>query len=245
MLRRLHDRFLVLPNAWDAASAGALAALGFPALATTSSGVAASLGYDDREQAPVDAMFGALAAITSAVDVPVTADLEAGYRLPADDLVERMLAAGACGLNLEDSDHHSGGVLVDAEAHATRLAALKAAARERGVDVVLNARIDVHLRRVGERDTRLAEALRRARLYLEAGADCIYPIMVIDEPTLRAFVEQQVAPINVLYADDGPSLSRLAQLGVRRVTFGGLLQSMGIDRAADYLKRVGAVGSTA
>src|SRR5215217_1129647 len=104
-LRRLHDGYLVLPNAWDAGSARALAALGFAAIATTSSGVSDSLGYADRQITPIDEMFAAVGRISRAVDVPVTADLEAGYGLPADELVDRLLGAGAVGLNIEDTDH--------------------------------------------------------------------------------------------------------------------------------------------
>jgi 2-methylisocitrate lyase-like PEP mutase family enzyme len=241
ILRRLHAGFLVLPNAWDPASAVGFAQLGFAALATTSSGVAESLGYADREQAPTDAMFGALAAITRAVEIPVSADLEAGYRLAPDELVDRLLDAGACGLNLEDSDHYSDAPLVDATEHAARLAAVKAAARQRGVDVVLNGRVDVHLRGVAEGEARLAEAIRRARLYLDAGADCIYPITVGDEPTISAFVGGLSSPVNVLYSEGGPSLARLAKLGVRRVTFGGALQRLGLEPAIAMLSSLGVV----
>jgi 2-methylisocitrate lyase-like PEP mutase family enzyme len=235
-LRRLHDDMALLPNAWDAASARAFAELGFDALATTSSGVSASLGYGDREETPVDEMFAAVARIAGSVDVPVTADLEAGYGLSPEELVDRMLDAGAVGLNLEDTDHGAGGkTLVDAGEHAARLAAVKEAARLRGVDVVLNARVDVHLRQVGEEgDARLAEALRRARLYLEAGADTVYPIFVNDEPTIAAFVALG-APVNVLFLPDGPSIATLHELGVRRVSFGGGLQELAVRSAADRL----------
>jgi 2-methylisocitrate lyase-like PEP mutase family enzyme len=243
-LRRLHAEFLILPNAWDAPSARRFADLGFPALATTSSGVAATLGYEDREQMPAAQAFLAVSEITRAVDVPVTADLEAGYRLPADELVDRLLEAGACGLNLEDSDHHTDALLIDAEGHAGRLADVKAAARQRGVDVFLNARVDVHLRQVGEGKQRLHEALRRARLYAAAGADCIYPIGVSDEPTIASFVAELDGPVNVLYSAAGSSLARLRELGVRRVTFGGSLQRIGIDRSAQLLDRIRSAART-
>jgi 2-methylisocitrate lyase-like PEP mutase family enzyme len=235
-LRRLHDDLAILPNAWDAASARAFADLGFHALATTSSGMSASLGYGDREQTPVDEMFAAVARITRSVDVPVTADLEAGYGLPADELVDRLLRSGAVGLNLEDTDHGAGGkTLVDADVHAARLASVKEAAKAQGVDVVLNARVDVHLRQIGEGgEPRLAEALRRARLYLAAGADSVYPIFVNDEPTIAAFIELG-APVNVLFMPNGPSIATLREWGVRRVSFGGGLQELAVRTAADRL----------
>jgi 2-methylisocitrate lyase-like PEP mutase family enzyme len=235
-LRRLHDDFLVLPNAWDAASARAFAALGHTAIATTSSGVSASLGYADREQTPVDEMLAAVARIARSVEVPVTADMEAGYGLAADELVERLLDAGTVGLNLEDTDHAAGSTaLVDANAHADRLAQVKDAGRRRGVDLVLNARVDVHLRKIGEGEGRLAEALLRSRLYLEAGADCIYPIFVSDEPTIAAFVQLE-APINILFLPTGPGLATLRGWGVRRVSFGGGLQELAIRSAVDRLQ---------
>jgi 2-methylisocitrate lyase-like PEP mutase family enzyme len=235
-LRQLHTDLALLPNAWDAASARAFADLGFPALATTSSGMSASLGYADRQQTPVDEMFAAVARITRSVDAPVTADLEAGYELAPDELVERLLRSGAVGLNLEDTDHRAGGkTLFDAEAHAARLAAVKNAAKARGADVFLNARVDVHLRQIGaEGEERLAEALRRARIYLAAGADSIYPIFVNDQPTVAAFVELG-APVNVLFLPDGPSIATLHSWGVRRVSFGGGLQELSVTTAADRL----------
>jgi 2-methylisocitrate lyase-like PEP mutase family enzyme len=217
---------LVLPNAWDAASARAFADAGFPAIATTSGGVAEALGHRDGEQAPVGEVLAAVGRICRAVSLPVTADLEGGYGLAPDDLVAGLLEAGAVGLNLEDTDHRGPGPLVDAEVQAGRLAEVKEAGRAQGVDVVLNARIDVHVRQVGPEEERLAEAVRRGRRYREGGADCLYPIAVADEPTIRALVEDTGAPINVLLRSGAPPVSRLAELGVVRATFGsGLMRT--------------------
>ena len=227
-LRALHGGpgVLVLPNAWDAASAKALEAAGFAALATTSAGVVESLGHRDGEQAPVDEVLAAVARICGAVSVPVSADLEGGYGLDPGDLVEGLLGAGAVGLNLEDTDHHGPGTLVDAEAQAALLAGVKEAARGRGIDVVLNARVDVHVRQFGPEEDRLAEAVRRGLRYREAGADCLYPITVADEPTIRGLVEQTGMPINILLRVGVPPVSRLAELGVARATFGsGLMRT--------------------
>jgi 2-methylisocitrate lyase-like PEP mutase family enzyme len=220
-LHRLHEgpRMLVLPNAWDAASARAFEAAGFPAIATTSGGVAAALGYQDHEDAPADEMFAAAARIARAVAVPVTADLEAGYRLPPAVVAQRAIAAGAAGVNLEDSDHHAGGVLVEAEHQAERLTAFKAAAKASGIDLVLNARVDVFIRRVGTPDEQLGEGIRRGRLYREAGADCLYPIGLGDEAMIAAFVQGVGCPVNIMARKGGLPLSLLAALGVRRVTF--------------------------
>jgi len=223
-LRVFHagPRMLVLPNAWDAASARVLEAAGFPAIATTSAGVALALGYEDGEKAPISEMLAAASRITRAVSVPVTVDFEAGYGLEPAEIVERLVAAGAAGFNFEDTDHTGGG-LVDASAQAERITALKAASRAAGVDLVLNARVDVFIHRLGMPEEQAAEGLRRARLYHEAGADCVYPILLSDESTIAAFVDA-VGPINVNLRPNGPlSLQRAAALGVRRVTYAGSL----------------------
>ena len=156
---------LVLPNAWDAASAREVVDGGFPVVATTSSGVAKSLGWADGEETPLDEMFAAIARITRVVDVPVTADIEGGYGLSPEQLVARLLAAGAVGCNVEDADHGGDAVLHDANRQADYLAAMRAAARETGVSIVINARIDVFIREFGEPKDRVAETLRRAATY--------------------------------------------------------------------------------
>jgi 2-methylisocitrate lyase-like PEP mutase family enzyme len=237
-LRALHQpgRPLVLANAWDAASARRFAGLGLPALATTSAGVANALGFADGEAIPPAEMFAALGRIAAAVAVPVTADLEAGYRLPAAELVEQLLAAGCVGLNLEDTDHVAGeGKLVDAERQAERLAAVKAAGRAAGVDVVLNARVDVYLGRVAPA-ARVEEGIRRGRLYLEAGADCVYPILANDEAEIAALVRGVGGPLNVMALPNGPPLARLAELGVARVSFGSLLLKRALAEAERALR---------
>ena len=214
---------LVLPNAWDAASARVFQAVGFPAIATTSGGVSAALGFADHEQAPLEEMSAAAARIVAAVTVPVSVDFEAGYRLPPEAIVERLIAIGAAGLNLEDSDHYGEAKLLDAERQAERLAAVKLAARAAGVDLFLNARVDVFVRPEGPPQRQLAEGLRRARLYQEAGADCIYPIMLSDEAMISELVEA-VGMINVNLRRGGPlTLARAATLGVRRVTYASSL----------------------
>lgn len=210
---------LVLPNAWDAASAQALEAAGFDAIATTSGGVARALGYEDHQQAPVSEMLAAAARITRAVQVPVTVDFEAGYALTPREVVKRLIAAGAAGLNFEDTDHGEQAALVDASRQAERLAAIKEASRPSGVDLVLNARVDVFIQRLGTFEEQVAEGLRRARLYREAGADCVYPILLSDEAAISAFV-QAVDVINLNVRPGGPlSLRRAAELGVRRVSY--------------------------
>jgi 2-methylisocitrate lyase-like PEP mutase family enzyme len=222
-LRRLHagPRPLVLPNAWDAASARLVVKAGFPVVATSSGAVSATLGYEDNDSMPVDEAFGVIARIARSVSVPVTADVEAGYGLSPRGLVERLLDAGAVGCNLEDTDHHGAGGLLDAGAQAERLGAIRRAATETGVELILNARVDV-LRLEGDRGELFEEAVRRARLYLEAGADCVFPIRLADDELIGEFVRRVEGPVNVV-AVGAPPLARLAELGVRRVSYAGSL----------------------
>lgn len=222
VFRQMHQGpgILVMPNAWDAASARTFEAAGFPAIATTSGGVALSLGYQDHEGAPADEMLAAAGRIARAVAIPVTVDLEAGYGLAPAELIRRAVAIGAVGCNLEDSDHHSDAVLVGADAHAERIAAARAAARALGVDLVLNSRIDVFIHHVGTPEEQLAEGIRRGQLYREAGADCLYPIGLQDEAILAAFVKAVGMPVNINTRRNGNiPLTRLAAMGVRRVTY--------------------------
>ncbi|MCT7353936.1 isocitrate lyase/phosphoenolpyruvate mutase family protein [Streptomyces sp. 15-116A] len=220
---------LVLPGPWDAASARVFAEAGFPALATPSAGVAASLGYADGET-PADEMFAAIARITRAVDIPVSADVEDGYGLAPKELVERLLEAGAVGCNLEDSEH---GALKDPRAHADWLAEVRSAA---GGDLFVNARIDTFLRGVTDPE----RAIERAALYGAAGADCVYPIGAPTAvlPLLRAGIQGSVNVYARLDSDDGegPSITALGELGATRVTFGPGLQR----RAAQALGELAA-----
>jgi 2-methylisocitrate lyase-like PEP mutase family enzyme len=224
-LRGLHaaQRPLVLPNAWDAATARLVVKAGFPVVATSSGAVTASLGYPDNDSTPVDEAFGAIARIARSVPVPVTADVEAGYRLSPGDLVERLLDAGAVGCNIEDTDHHGGADLVDATEQAERLRAVRSAATAAGVELVLNARTDV-LGTEGDTGELFEEAVRRAGLYLEAGADCVFPIRLADDELIGEFVRRVDGAVNVA-AVGTPPLARLAELGVRRISFAGLLMN--------------------
>jgi len=220
------DRPLILPNAWDAASAKAVEAAGY-FVATSSNAIAAVLGERDDDSSRPDVIFDWIARIARAVSVPVTADVQAGYGLPAAELVDRLLTAGAVGCNLEDTDHHGGGgPLVDAGRLATYLADVRAAATARGVHLVINARPDTFIRKVGDDVAQLEEALRRGRLYLDAGADCVYPIMAADPGAIRRMATELPGPINVNARRGGLSVQELTELGVRRISFASGLHQL-------------------
>jgi 2-methylisocitrate lyase-like PEP mutase family enzyme len=204
---------LVLPGPWDAASARVFADAGFPALATPSAGIAASLGYEDGST-PYEEMFTAVARIVRAVPVPVSADVEGGYGLAPGELVGRLLETGAVGCNLEDSEEHS--TLKDPQRHADWLAGVRA---EAGDALFVNARVDTFLFGTGDP----ADAVARARLYVAAGAECVYPLMAPPEvfPVLREGIE---GPINMAAGPDRESVAELARLGATRITFGPGMQ---------------------
>jgi 2-methylisocitrate lyase-like PEP mutase family enzyme len=219
-LRELHSGdLLVLPNVWDATSAAIVAEAGFPAVATASNAVAAMLGYPDGEGAPWQEMFAAAGRVARAVSVPVTVDAEAGYGMRPREFVDRLLEIGAVGCNLEDTDHRAGG-LVEAKAQAEWLAAVRSAADDAGVPIVLNARVDTFLPSSGipEAD-RITEAIRRGRLYRDAGADCIYPIGVRDKEDLAQLVAGLPGPVNG-NTSESLDLATLRELGVARVSYG-------------------------
>ena len=230
---------LVLPNVWDVASAKAVVATGFPVVATTSGGVAASLGYEDHEEAPAAEMLAAAARISRSVDVPVTVDAEAGYAMEPADLVAALKRVGAAGCNLEDTSH-AAGTLRDPLEQAAWLRSLREAASDQDYGLVVNARIDVFLAGDGDgaQGELVTEALRRAHAYFEAGADCVYPIALRETTALAAFVSEAGGPVNVLAIAGAPSLAELAELGVARVSYGSRLHRQAMEEFESSLRRL-------
>lgn len=224
-LKRLHQpgNPLVLVNAWDVASARIIEEAGSKAIATTSAGVAFSCGYPDGQQISRERMLQVVASVCAAVSVPVTADMEAGY----GDTVEEMdrtaagvLEAGAVGLNLEDGTGRPESPLLEPAVHAGKIRAVVEGGRRKGVDLVVNARIDVYLDQVGPESGRLEETIRRGLAYRDAGASCIFVPGVLDPSVIRALVERLACPVNVLAIAKGPAIPELAKLGVARVSLG-------------------------
>lgn len=226
-LRALHaGGTLVLPNAWDAASAVLIAEAGAAAIATTSAGVAWSLGRRDGEQLPRAELAAAIGRMTAVVDVPLTADVEAGYGTGPEDVadtVTAVLGAGAVGLNLEDAPPGEPGLHAPDTA-AARIRAARSAATAAGVpDFVINARTDVHLRAVGDPATRPDEVLRRAHRYAEAGADCLFVPALADLATIEWLVARSPLPVSVSTGPGRPTVAQLRAAGVRRVSVGPAL----------------------
>jgi 2-methylisocitrate lyase-like PEP mutase family enzyme len=240
LLRSLHvpGKPLVLPNAWDVASARAVVAAGFPVVATSSGAVADSLGYEDHQGAPAQEMLAVAARIARAVDVPVTVDAEAGYGMGPGELVDALAGAGAAGCNLEDTDHGTG-ALMEPDRQASWLAAVRAAAAERDYRLVVNARVDVFLAdRTTAQPDLLDDAVARARAFLAAGADCVFPIFLSDEATIAAFVEAVGAPVNILAMPDAPPTPRLAELGVARISYGSSVLRRTMEGLERFLAEV-------
>jgi 2-methylisocitrate lyase-like PEP mutase family enzyme len=242
-LRALHrpGEPLLLPNAWDVATARAVVAAGFPVVATTSWAVAASLGYEDDERAPGAEMLGAAARIARGVDVPVTVDAEAGYGLDPAELVAALKDIGAAGCNLEDTDHAAGRLRDPAE-RAGWLRTVREAASQAGYPLVINARVDVWLEpyitgaEPGAQAALVPEALERANAYLEAGADCVYPIALWESDALQQFMERVAGPVNVTRMPEFPSLDEVVALGVARVSWAFLLFEQAMSRFKDQLE---------
>ena len=223
-LRKLHvpGDPLILANVWDPTSALVVESAGMRAIATASNALAPVNGYEDHSHIPSDVAFSALRRIADVVKLPVTADLEDGYGLSPEEFVDRLADAGACAANIEDTDHRVGG-LVDADRHAARIAAIKSAARARGFDAVINARVDVHFHKGAVED-----GLKRARKYFDAGADCVYPIFLSDASAIRAYVA--LGPTNILYGPGTLTLRELAGLGVARISVASFLLRLLLKR---------------
>ncbi|MFI7607496.1 isocitrate lyase/phosphoenolpyruvate mutase family protein [Micromonospora sp. NPDC049366] len=238
---------LVLVNAWDVASARIVASAGARAVATTSAGVAWSLGVPDGDALGRDAAVGLVRRVAAAVPLPVTADIESGFGATPAEVgvtVREVLAAGAVGVNIEDARHDEGAPLRDVADQCERIAAARAAADEVGVPLFVNARVDTFLRGVAG----VEETVARAGAYLAAGADGIFVPGVVDPATVRTLVEAVPAPLNVLVGPGAPTVPELARIGVARVSLGSAVAEAAYGvarRAADEAFGSGTYGALA
>jgi 2-methylisocitrate lyase-like PEP mutase family enzyme len=222
--RALHagPPILVLPNAWDVAGAKLFEQAGFPAIATTSAGIANALGYADGERISRDEMLEMVGRIARAVDLPVTADVEAGYGDPVET-ARAVAAAGAIGMNLEDCHAENGDTLVDLDKQCNLIREIRAL----GLPLVLNARTDVFLAGIGDPETRLQRTIERLTAFHDAGADSLFAPGLRDAATIGALARALPGPLNILATPGMPSIAELEKLGVARVSVGS-----GIARAA-------------
>ena len=244
--RALHDRsrVLLLPNAWDAGSARVFASLGFDAIATTSGGVAWSLGYPDGEQVPLDEVIAAIRRMVRVTSLPVSVDFEAGYGASPEEVsanVRRVIDVGVAGINLEDGINHE--KLRDIDDAARRIAAARKAASEAGVPIVINARVDTWIVSGAASETELIdETLRRARAYLEAGADCIYPIALAKPEVIASLCAAIKAPVNIGARAGLPELAELGRLGVARVSTATRLATVALSAAHEAARKLKSSG---
>ena len=216
-------KLLILPNAWDVASARIFEEAGFPAIGTTSAGVAFSLGYPDGEKIPRGEMLAAVRRIAEAVDVPVTADVEAGFgRTPEEvaDTAREVIAAGAAGMNLEDGVEGKPELLAEVDRQKETIAAVMEASKRAGIPFVLNARTDIFLYGIGPAETRLARTIERLNAYRAAGALSLFAPGVKNKQTIEQLVRGIAGPLNILATVGTPPVADLQELGVARVSVG-------------------------
>lgn len=216
-------KILVLPNAWDAASARIFEEAGFAAIGTSSAGVAFSLGYPDGQNISREEMLAVVRRITQAVELPVTADLEAGYGTKPEELANTAgaaIAAGAVGMNIEDGIEGKPEYLADLSRQKEIIRAILEAAKTAGVPFVLNARTDIFLNAIGPAETRLARAIDRLNAYGEAGAQSLFAPGVKDRETIAALARGVAGPLNILATVGTPPTAELQELGVARVSVG-------------------------
>jgi len=244
-----NKEILVLLNSWDTGSSRLIEACGYKAIATTSMGIAASLGYPDCQVITLSEMISAIKGIVSAVKVPVTVDIEAGYGKNVDEItdsVKKIIATGIVGINFEDSVD-LGPDLIDETEFCERISAIRKLSDSLGFHLVINARTDSFYTSSGSQLEKLSESIKRGNKYHEAGADCIFIQPVSDKAIIAALVKEINAPINILInpangTDLPPSISELQDLGVARVSFGSSLMKATlalIKKAADELSGTG------
>lgn len=246
-LRALHSggEILLLPNVWDVASARIMEEAGFPAIATTSAGIAFALGYPDGEKIPREEMLAVIARIARALNVPVTADVESGYGPAPEDAArtaQAVIEAGAVGMNLEDSPGELGQPLAELPRQLEKIRAVRETADRLGIPLVLNARTDVYLLQVGDPANRYDETVRRLAAFRDAGADCVFAPGLRDPPTISRLVSDLRCAVNILAGPGSPSVPELRRLGVARVSLGSgaMRATLGVLRdIADELRTKG------
>ena len=244
LFRDLHrgSKVLLLPNAWDVATARVLEQTGIAAIATTSAGIAFALGYPDGQKISRKEMLAMVSRIATKVKIPVTADIEAGYGDRPEDAAltaRAVIESGAVGLNLEDGSDRQ---LADLSLQLEKIAAVRETSRAMGVSLVLNARTDVYLLQVGNPESRFGETVKRLSAFRDAGADCLFAPGVRDLPMISQLVRELHHPLNILAGPGSPSVPHLQEAGVARVSLGSspMRATLGLlQRIAQELQTTG------
>ena len=240
------EKMLLLPNIWDPIGARILETKGFPAVATASAAISSSLGYKDGEKIKFTTHLETIKRIASSVEIPVTADIESGYSINLSGLKENinlLIDSGAVGINLEDNTWIEG-KLRSIDEQCDRIEAVRETANSRGVHLVINARTDCFLSKDNKpKEELIAEAIKRANEYILAGADCIYPVGVLDLETVKTLRKEIKSPINILGSAKSVPLKTLQEIGVNRVSFGPFIFRSLLKKFSDIVDEIATLGS--
>ena len=245
---KLHTngKMLILPNIWDPIGARVLEAKGFSAAATSSAAISSSLGFKDGEQIKFTTHLEILKRIANSVNIPVTADIESGYSKGSSGLkhaVNQIIQTGVAGINIEDSFEKEGS-LRHVDQQCERISAIREVAEDNGLPLVINARVDCFLSGSNQPNEKiLTETIERANRYIDSGADCVYPIGVLDRQTVVTLRKEIQAPINILGSHRAIPLKEMQEIGINRVTFGPFLFRSLLKKFVNIIEELGNLGS--
>ncbi|VAW31819.1 Probable carboxyvinyl-carboxyphosphonate phosphorylmutase [hydrothermal vent metagenome] len=240
-----NGRLLLLPNIWNPIGARILQAKGYTAVATASAAISAALGYEDGEKIKLSTLLDILRRIANSVDVPVTADIEAGFADSIPELketIQQVIASGVVGINIEDSLED--GSLRSVAEECERITAVRETSNSQGVHLLINARVDSFLSGEAQsKEEKIEDAIMRAGAYVEAGADCIYPIGPGDKETVIRLRQHISAPINILASPSATPLKTLQDIGINRVSFGPFVFRSCLSKFVDIVDALHDLGS--
>lgn len=246
LLLHKQDKLLVLPNIWNPIGARILEAKGFPAVATASAAISSSLGYKDGEKIKLSTHLDIIERIVKSVDIPVTADIESGYASDINNLrdsINKVIDTGVAGINIEDSMEEEG-ALRNIDEQCERIATVRDVAEERGLHLVINARIDCFLSdTIKPIEKIIEETVKRAGAYGKAGADLVYPIGILELETITTLRKEISAPINILGSHKSIPLKTMRDIGINRVTFGPFLFRSALKKFVNIIEELSDLGS--
>ena len=246
-LLELHkgDKLLVMPNIWNPITARILEAKGFPAAATASAAISTSLGYRDGEKIKLSTHLDIIERIVKSVNIPVTADIESGYALDIPELkgsINKIIDTGVAGINIEDSKGKEGEIR-DIDEQCERLETVREISREKGLHLVINARVDCFLSKKDKPlNEVIKEVIKRANAYINAGADCVYPVGVLDLETIKSLRKAISSPINILGSHRTIPLKTMQEIGINRVTFGPFVFRSAIKKFVNIIEDLDNLG---